>query len=155
METTTSRLTNILKSRIDIRTVLIENESSINSPTLQAHLESLLSLKGMKRQDVIKSAQLDYNYANQLFNGRRTKPGRDQALSLAFGFRLNNEEANRLLRAAGAGALHPKNKRDAVIVHSLENRKSVLQTNEVLFTLGLDVLLGVCNNKMPNGVTLQ
>ena len=140
METTTARLSNILKSRADILTVLKENEQSITSPTLQAHLKSLLLKKGLKRQDVIKAAGLDGNYANQIFNGRRTKPSRERVLSLAFGFGLNREEADRLFRAADVGALHPKNKRDAVIIYSLENGKSVVQTNEVLFLLKLDTI---------------
>ena len=140
--TTTDRLSNVLKSPKDIKNILEENELSITSPTLQEHLEKTLYLKNMKRQDVIKAAQLDGNYANQLFNGHRAKPGREQALSLAFGFKLNKDEADRLLRAAGVGALHPKNKRDAVIIHSLENGKSIVQTNEILLSLGIDVLHG-------------
>ena len=140
METTTAKLTNVLKSGRDIGTILQENESSITEPTLRKHLEKLLTSKGMKRQDVIKRAELDGNYVNQLFSGIRTKPGRDQTLSLAFGFGLNTEETDRLLKVAGVGALYPKNKRDAVILHSLENGKSVVQANEVLGSLGLGAL---------------
>lgn len=140
METTTARLTNVLKSAKDIETILRENESFITSPTLREHMENLLSLKGMKRQDVIKSAGLDSNYINQLFSGIKTNPGRNQALSLAFGFGLNRGDTDRLLRIAGTGALYPKNKRDAVIIHSLENGKSIRQVNEALISLGLETL---------------
>lgn len=117
-----------------------ENQSSITDPTLREYLEKLLSLKGLKRQDVIKNAELDSNYINQLFSGIKTKPGRNQTLSLAFGFELNNEETARLLKIAGVGALYPKNKRDAVIIHSLETGKSITQTNEILSSLDLGTL---------------
>ena len=140
METTTTRLTKVLKKPGDIRTILRDNESSIASPTLREHLETLLSAKGMKRQDVIRRAELDGNYINQLFSGIKTNPGRNQMLSLAFGFGLNQEETDRLLRAAGVGALYPKNKRDAVILHSLENGVSVPEANEILNSLELEVL---------------
>jgi hypothetical protein len=140
METTTTRLTNILKSGKDIKVILQENESHITAPTLKEHLEKLLQSRGLKRQDVIKRAELDGNYTNQLFSGIRTNPGRDQTLSLAFGFELNIEETERLLKIAGVGALYPKNKRDAVILHAIENRKSVAQANEVLCSLGLGAL---------------
>jgi hypothetical protein len=137
METTTVRLTNVLKSGKDIHRILQENESAITAPTLREHLEKLLHSKGLKRQDVISRAELDGNYVNQLFSGIKTKPGREHTLSLAFGFGLDKEETDRLLKVAGAGALYPKNKRDAVLIHSLENGKSVKETNEVLISLEL------------------
>ena len=140
METTTGRLTKILKSPKDIRIILKENDASITTPTLKEHLEGLLSSKEMKRQDVIKRAELDGNYINQLFSGIRTKPGRNQMLSLSFGFGLNKEETDRLLRVAGVGALYPKNKRDAVIIHALENGRPIDQTNEILTSMALETL---------------
>lgn len=140
MEITTDELTKILKNTKDINIFLQENESFITDPTLKEYLAKLLSLKGLKRQDVIKNAELDSNYINQLFSGIKTKPGRNQILSLAFGFRLNNEETARLLKIAEVGALYPKNKRDAVIIHSLESGKSITQTNETLSSLGFGTL---------------
>ena len=135
MEITTGRLIKNLKNAKDIKIFLQENQSSITDPTLREYLEKLLLLKGLKRQDVIKYAELDSNYINQLFSGIKTKPSRNQTLSLAFGFGLNNEETARLLKIAGVGALYPKNKRDAVIIHSLENGQSITQTNETLSSL--------------------
>ena len=140
MEITTGKLSETLKNAKDINSFLQENESYITNPTLQEYLKKLLLLKRLKRQDVIKNAQLDSNYINQLFSGIKTKPSRNQALSLAFGFGLNNEETARLLKIAGVGALYPKNKRDAVIIHSLENGKSTTQTNEFLSSLNLGTL---------------
>ena len=98
MEITTSGLTEILKNTKEINSFLQKNESYITNPTLQEYLKKLLLLKGLKRQDVIKNAQLDSNYINQLFSGIKTNPGRNQTLSLAFGFGLNNEETARLLK---------------------------------------------------------
>ena len=140
MEITTGGLSEILKNAKDINNFLQENESYITNPTLQEYLKNLLVLKGLKRQDVIKNVQLDSNYINQLFSGIKTKPGRNQTLSLAFGFGLNNEETARLLKIAGVGALYSKNKRDAVIIHSLEKGNSITQTNETLNSLEIETL---------------
>lgn len=140
MEISTNGLAEILKNAKDINSFLQENEAYITNPTLQEYLTELLLLKGLKRQDVIKNAQLESNYINQLFSGIKTKPGRDQTLSLAFGFGLNNEETARLLKIARVGALYPKNKRDAVIIHFLENGKSIMQTNEALNSLEIETL---------------
>ncbi|MDR0273166.1 MAG: hypothetical protein LBI27_07620 [Clostridiales bacterium] len=143
MKTTTESLTEILTSgRKDIVNILTENEASFCTPTLKEHLEKLLSSKGLKRQDVIARAQLDSNYINQLFNGIKAKPGREQILSLAFGFALNQDEIARLMKIAGVGALYAKNKRDAVIINALENGSSITEANEILVTLGLGVLGG-------------
>jgi len=132
MEITTAPLAKILKNAKDINVFLAENQFSITNPTLSEHLKKLLTLKGLKRKDVINHTELDINYINQLVNGIRKKPGRNQILSLAFGFGLNNEETDRLLKIADVGALYPKNKRDAVIIHSLETGKSIVQTNDIL-----------------------
>ncbi len=140
MGVSTDKLENILKNAKDIKTFLQENESSISDPTLSEHLKNLLSLKGLRRQDVIENTELDINYINQLFNGIKKNPSRNQILSLSFGFGLNNEETDRLLKIAGVGALYPKNKRDAVIIHSLETRKSIVQTNDILNSLELGSL---------------
>ncbi|WP_418626978.1 hypothetical protein [Anaerosinus sp.] len=140
MEISTNGLAEILKNAKDINSFLQENEAYITNPTLQEYLTELLLLKGLKRQDVIKNAQLDSNYINQLFSGIKTKPGRNQTLSLAFGFGLNNEETARLLKIAKVGALYPKNKRDAVIIHSLEKGNSITQTNETLNSLEIETL---------------
>ena len=140
MDVSTDGLAKTIKNAKDIKIVLQEIKSFITSPTLQEHLEKLLLQKGMKRQDVIKNTELDSGYAYQLFNGIRKNPSRNQALSLAFGFGLNNEETDRLLKIAGVGALYSKNKRDAVIIYSLENGKSLAQTNEILSSLNLETL---------------
>lgn len=140
MEITTGKLSETLKNAKDINSFLQENESYITNPTLQEYLKKLLLLKGLKRQDVIKNAQLDSNYINQLFSGIKTNPSRNQTLSLAFGFGLNNEETARLLKIAGVGALYPKNKRDAIIIHSLQNGNSSTQTNEILNSLEIETL---------------
>lgn len=140
MDSTTTKLTKVLKSKKDIKVILNENETAIAAPSLKEYLENLLLSKGTRRQEVIRRGGLDGNYANQLFNGRRTKPGRNQILSLAFGFGLNKEETDRLLKVARVGALYPKYKRDAVIIHSLENGKPIAEANALLTSLGLENL---------------
>jgi len=138
MSTTTVRLSNVLKNSADIQHIL--EDSAFTSPTLQDHLAELLAQTSKRRSEVIRQSALDPSYAYQIFSGRRLHPSRDQVIALAFGFALDSREANRLLRAAVVGTLHPKNKRDAVLINSLENAKTLDQTNEILFTLTLPTL---------------
>lgn len=137
---TTGQLSEILKAKKDIKTILDKFSASITNPTLQKHLQTLLETKHLKRHDVIKKAQLESNYVNQIFNGQKTKPSRDYILSLAFSLGLNNEETVRLLKIAKVGALYPRNKRDAVIINCLENGKSVEDVNIILDSLKIDTL---------------
>lgn len=137
---TTGQLSEILKAKKDIKTILDKFSASITNPTLQKHLQTLLETKHLKRHDVIKKAQLESNYVNQIFNGQKTKPSRDYILSLAFSLGLNNEETARLLKIAKVGPLYPRNKRDAVIINCLENGKSVEDVNIILDSLKIDTL---------------
>lgn len=61
-------------------------------------------------------------------------------MSLAFGFGLNYEETDRLLKIAGVGALYPKNKRDAIIIYALENGMSIYDTDDILKYHNLETL---------------
>lgn len=137
---TTGQLSEILKAKKDIKTILDKFSASITNPTLQKHLQTLLETKHLKRHDVIKKAQLESNYVNQIFNGQKTKPSRDYILSLAFSLGLNNEETVRLLKIAKVGALYPRNKRDAVIINCLENGKSVEDVSIILDSLKINTL---------------
>lgn len=140
MEISSAPLKESLKNTKDINSFLKENTSSITNPTLSQHLNKLLSQKGLKRKVVIETAHLDINYISQLFNGHKFNASREHILSLAFGFSLNNEEADRLLKIAGVGALYPKNKRDAVIIYALENGMSIDQTDDILLSHNLEPL---------------
>ncbi|MCE5286353.1 MAG: hypothetical protein LLG02_10965 [Pelosinus sp.] len=143
----TGPLKESLKETKDINSFLKENTTSITDPTLSEHLNRLLSQKGLKRKVVIESAHLDINYASQFFNKQKSNPSREHVLSLAFGFGLNNEEADRLLKIAGVGALYSKNKRDAVIIYALENGMSIDQTDDILIDHNLEPLDKDINNK--------
>lgn len=90
---------------------------------------------------VIKAASIDRTYGHQIFNGTR-RPSRDKLLQLAFGFGLKVEETQRLLRLAEKNPLYPKIKRDAAILHSLAEGKSLMETQELLQSLELTILGG-------------
>jgi hypothetical protein len=95
---------------------------------------------GQVPERVIKLASIERTYGHQLFNGTR-KPSRDKVIQLAFGFGLDVDETQELLKIAQKSLLYPKIKRDAVILYCLNNHKSIIQTQSVLETLGV-ILLG-------------
>lgn len=90
---------------------------------------------------VIKQASIERTYGHQLFNGTR-KPSRDKVIQLAFGFKMDVDGAQELLKASRKSLLYPRIKRDAAILYCLNNQKDVIETQSVLETLGLTLLGG-------------
>ena len=105
------------------------------------YIRGLCLARGEVQERVILRAGVDRTYGHQLFNGRR-RPSRDKALQLAFGFGLDVEETQKLLRAAGKSELYPRLKRDAVLIWCLQEHKTVMETQELLSGYGLTLLGG-------------
>lgn len=102
----------------------------------------ILALSGERAvspASVVRNAQIDRVYGQQLFSGVR-KPSRDKAIQLAFGFELSLDETQRLLQMADKSRLYPKIKRDAAIIYGLEHRMKLQEMQELLYTIGVPVL---------------
>ncbi len=59
-------------------------------------------------------------------------PSRDVVIKLAFGFGLDFNETQELLKCARYSVLDGRDKRDAIIAHALENGYSLIETNDRL-----------------------
>ncbi len=81
---------------------------------------------------MILSANLDQNYAYQLFNGTKQNPAKDILVRLAFAFSLSVKETQLLLYLGNAQKLYIKNRRDSVLLYGLENHLSLAEVNELL-----------------------
>lgn len=128
---TTSDLLKVLNSKKSITEFLNENEDSLITESVSTLLENLLIKKGLKKSDVIKSANLDRTYAYQIFSGTK-KPSRDKLLSVCFGIGLTFTETQELLNQSGYAPLYPKNKRDSIIIYSLNKKMTIIETDILL-----------------------
>ena len=88
---------------------------------------------------VIERAGIDRAVGDQLFSGRR-KPSRDRVIQLAFGFGLDVEETQQLLKIARHTFLYPKIKRDAAIIYCLARNMGLAETQNVLADFDLQTL---------------
>ena len=61
-------------------------------------------------------------------------------MRLAFGFPLTLEETQRLLRLGGCGEWYVRRKRDAYLMFALEKGYDVMQTNELLYEKGVEII---------------
>lgn len=136
---TTDELNHEIKAATDIEDYLSQNKENMLTHSLPWHLETLLSQKGISRADVVRGSLLDRAYVYQIFSGERT-PSRDKLIAIAFGLRLSDAETQKMLKLSGNRELYARDERDALILFSLQRNKTILETNELLFSHGLTVL---------------
>ena len=105
------------------------------------YLEKILTDKNLTKQEVIERSGLNREYAYHIFSGKKNNPSRPKLLALAIAMGLNLEEVQYLLRYAQHGILYPRNAWDAVIISAVEQKFSVMQTNELLNHLGENLFL--------------
>ncbi len=109
--------------------------------SLGEYLEKILVDKNLTKQEVIEGSSLNREYAYHIFSGKKKNPSRSKVLALAIAMGLNLDEVQYLLRYAGHGVLYPRNQWDAVIISAIEQKLNVMQTNELLNSLGETDLL--------------
>lgn len=105
------------------------------------YLEKLLTEKNLTKQEVIEGSGLNREYVYHIFSGKRKNPSRAKILALAIAMGLDLDEIQYLLRYAQHGVLYPRNQWDAVIISAVEQKLSVMQTNELLHNLGETLFL--------------
>lgn len=135
----TNELVNEIKNSTNIEDYLGRNKKYLLTHSLSEHLNMLLSQKSISRADVVRNSLLDKAYVYQIFSGEKT-PSRDKLIAIAFGLNLSDDETQQMLKLSGNRELYAKDKRDAVILFSLHHKKSIYETNELLFKLELTVL---------------
>ena len=142
----TDALMQILMKDRSFHSFLNSNAGEFDELPFEEYISELQEKKGEPAERIIKRAHIEKSYGHQLFKGAR-KPSRDTCLQLAFGFEMDIEQAQRLLRAAGKNALYPRVLRDAAVIYSLHNSVSLADTQIVLEELGLPVLGDRGSNK--------
>lgn len=135
MEKSTEELFNEIKKTKDIFDFEEENRENLQANSLVEQLELFLESYLKPKKDIIRDAGIDITYGYQIFDGRK-KPRRDKLIQLAFGFPLTVDETNVLLRAGGMNSLYVRNRRDAICMYCLQQRKSVDDCNDMLFESG-------------------
>ena len=103
---------------------------------LSEYLCGLLDEKGLKRSDVVVKTGLDKAYVYQIFAGKK-HPSRDKLITIAFGMKLSEEEAQRMLKLSGHRALWPRDERDALLLFAVQRGMSLEEVHTELERYGL------------------
>lgn len=137
----TSTLLRRIFKAADLHSFLDENGKSLVAPTFTECLETLCRERSAVREHVIGCAGIERGFGHQLFRGAR-KPSRDNVLRLAFGFGLDLDGTQALLRAARRTPLYPRIKRDSAIIYGLTHHNTIIEIQASLSDLGLTALGG-------------
>ncbi len=118
---------------------ILDNEVIPQPPLFHEYLRQLCLDRGEMREHVIKRSGINRTYGHQLFNGTR-KPSRDKVIQIAFGFGLNIEETQQLLKAAQESPLTPKLKRDATILYCIMHQLDYSEAQKLLVSFDMAAL---------------
>jgi transcriptional regulator with XRE-family HTH domain len=136
----TEDLLHAIKQTKSIDEFLLEHEDELKNIDLQAYLFELLEQSGFTIPQMIEKASIGRSLAYQVFNGQRS-PNRNLLIRIAICMKLDLDETQRLLRIAKKGELYPRIQRDAAIIFCIQNKYSLIDTNELLENLGEAILL--------------
>lgn len=135
MEKSTELLQSELKTAKSPADFFEKNIHILNEKTVRDYLTEMLIKYNREKNDVVVKSGLTGTYPYQIFDGKKAA-GRDKLIQLAFGFPLNLEETQRLLKYGGHNELYVKVKRDAYVMFALEKGYDIQKLNELLFDCG-------------------
>lgn len=136
---TTEELLKQLNSCNNIDDYFNENSDSLIDTQLSDYLYDVFKEKCLVKSQVFKKAEVDEIYGYQIFSGRKN-PSRNTLIAICIGARFTLNEIQAALKIAGYATLYAKNKWDSLIIYGINQAKSVLEINEMLFDAGEDTL---------------
>ena len=141
----TEKLMQLLMKDRSFQSFLSSNAAELSGPSFEEYIAELRDKKGESAEKIIRRGMIEKSYGHQLFKGSR-RPSRDTCIQLAFGFEMDVEETQRLLRTAGKSMLYPRVLRDAAVIYSLHNHITLADTQIVLEKLGVPIIGGGKSN---------
>ena len=142
MKKTTDELMKQLKGERSVEDYFSRNDNEdIFFGDLYELISYFMAKKKLKKKQVIDRAQLSTVYGYEILSGKSKKHvSRDRVIQLCFGLRLDIEESQQLLKKSGYAPLYPRDTRDSIIIFSIVNGLSVIETNTKLDEYGLALL---------------
>lgn len=95
------------------------------------YVEMLIKAKHIKKSVLIRKINMTRSYAYEVFSGAK-RPSREKTLLLSYGLSLDFKGTQRLLLSAKHNPLHPKDKRDSIIIYAKCNGHNLIEANLLL-----------------------
>ncbi len=87
--------------------------------------------KGLTPKEMIRRCGVERSYFYHILSGVK-HPSRNVVLRICLSAEVDTQDANRLLRLAGAPALYARVRRDVLLIYALKHRYTMEQANQML-----------------------
>ncbi len=124
----------------DLDRFLAENEEAFEAAECSAMLQRLFEDAGCSKAELARRSGMSTVYLYQVFSGRR-RPSRDRMLCLCFGLGCSPDTTQELLKKGSFSPLYAKNRRDAIILFSLNKGMTLQEANDRLFQENEETLM--------------
>ncbi len=141
-EKQTRELLNILKdtsSKCELKNMLETESFDLSDKTFAQYFMELTMDSNETRAALVKESQIERTYCYQILNGTK-QPGRDKVIALCLATKASEKETQHCLFLASHAQLHPRNRRDVIIIYAINNKLSVRETNNILSDLEEGIL---------------
>ena len=115
------------------------NHDHMQKPPFYSYLKSECNKRNIIPAQVIAKSGIERTFGHHIFKGDKN-PSRDKVIQLAFGFEMNYEETQALLKAANKSPLYPKIMRDAVVIYVLNQNAPLSEAQIALEELSLPII---------------
>lgn len=134
----TSLIEDELNKASDIDTFLNQNFNSLDHPSLAAFINNYLIEHNIETNEFVKKATYAgfvRQYVYEIINpDKKIKCSQDKLVGIALILGMTLDEANHMMQYAGINTLYVKNKRDTLLIHAINNKLSVPDTNDLLMS---------------------
>lgn len=139
MAKTTNDLFSELNNIISIKKFTEDNSAELSYPDALEYFLQLLSIRKISKSDLIKKSGLERTYAYHILSGKKSF-SRDKIIIFSIVANFSLSEVQNLLKYAKEAALYPRDRRDSIIIYALNNKLSLMETNEILENNKLSLL---------------
>ncbi len=136
----TTELLRDIKSYREFDAYLKHDEAYLRKTMFTEKLKALLDQDSRTRIEIAQEACISEIYLYQICTGKRV-PTRNRVLCLGLVLHPKLDEVQELLRSCGHAPLHPRDRRDAQIIHALLHGGTLYQTDDALIKMGEKSLL--------------
>lgn len=136
---TTKELLQRLFNTTSVKRFIKRHGGDMVDTPFHTYLKEQCAQKGVNPAQVITKAGIERTFGHHIFSGRKN-PSRDKVIQLAFGFEMNYEQTQELLKVARKSTLYPKIMRDAVVIQGLERKLGLNVVQDALEELTLPLI---------------
>lgn len=125
---------NHIDNESELNTFVDNTLNSYSNITISDYLNSEIERSKFSKSEIIQKSGIQRNYAYQILQGTKN-PGRDKLICLCIALKLDLKQTQKALTIAGEGLLYSKDKRDAIIIFSINKELNVIKVNELLYNM--------------------